>query len=243
MRARSLHQEDPLEKEMVTHSSVFSWDIPRTEEPGGLQSIGSQESDMTKQLNHLWWGYKANLSSLPHPAWCSSPFFLCGSLGCPENQGVYCECHENPNRTIWERERERLKKAQPPLQGAHPQGTQQTDTRGASFLVQKERLFSHSWALISWGWSELRAAGVDPDQWGWGRQALLPPHQADTPGRLLTALLCAGTGGSSAPRLAQVSHFVRRRQEWARGGKRLDISSTRGLSGPPLIFLDGGLLD
>ena len=35
-------QEDPLEKEMATHSSLLAWKIPWTEEPGGLQSIGSQ---------------------------------------------------------------------------------------------------------------------------------------------------------------------------------------------------------
>ena len=44
---RSLGQEDPLEKEMATHSSILAWGIPRTEEPGRLQSMGSQESDMT----------------------------------------------------------------------------------------------------------------------------------------------------------------------------------------------------
>ena len=43
----SLGQEDPLEKEMVTHSSTLAWEIPWTEEPGGLQSKGSQESDVT----------------------------------------------------------------------------------------------------------------------------------------------------------------------------------------------------
>ena len=42
MRVRSLDQEDPLEKEMVTHSSIFAWRIPCTEEPGGLQSMGWQ---------------------------------------------------------------------------------------------------------------------------------------------------------------------------------------------------------
>ena len=39
---RSLGQEDPLEKSMATHSSILAWRIPWTEEPGGLQSIGSQ---------------------------------------------------------------------------------------------------------------------------------------------------------------------------------------------------------
>ena len=39
---QSLDQEDPLEKEMAPHSSILAWEIPRTEEPGGLQSVGSQ---------------------------------------------------------------------------------------------------------------------------------------------------------------------------------------------------------
>ena len=39
---RSLGQEDPLEKEMATHSSILAWRIPWTEEVGGLQSVGSQ---------------------------------------------------------------------------------------------------------------------------------------------------------------------------------------------------------
>ena len=39
---QSLGQEDPLEKEMATHSSILAWRIPRREEPGGLQSMGSQ---------------------------------------------------------------------------------------------------------------------------------------------------------------------------------------------------------
>ena len=38
----SLSQEDPLEKEMATHSSILAWKIPRTEEPGRLQSMESQ---------------------------------------------------------------------------------------------------------------------------------------------------------------------------------------------------------
>ena len=40
-------QEDPLEKELATHSSVVAWEIPWTEEPVRLQSMGSQEWDMT----------------------------------------------------------------------------------------------------------------------------------------------------------------------------------------------------
>ena len=41
-RVRSLGHEDPLEKEMATHSSTIAWKIPRTEEPGRLQPMGSQ---------------------------------------------------------------------------------------------------------------------------------------------------------------------------------------------------------
>ena len=39
---QSLGQENPLEKEMATHSSILAWEIPWIEEPGGLQSMGSQ---------------------------------------------------------------------------------------------------------------------------------------------------------------------------------------------------------
>ena len=45
---QSLGQEDPLEKEMATHSSFVAWEIPQTEEPGGLQSMGLQTTN--KQL-------------------------------------------------------------------------------------------------------------------------------------------------------------------------------------------------
>ena len=41
-RVRSLHQEDPLEEETAAHSRVLAWRIPWTEQPGGLQSTGSQ---------------------------------------------------------------------------------------------------------------------------------------------------------------------------------------------------------
>ena len=44
-------QEDPLEKGMATHSSILAWRIPWTEEPGGLQSMGSQEVGGMKQLS------------------------------------------------------------------------------------------------------------------------------------------------------------------------------------------------
>ena len=53
MRCRfdSLNQVDPLEEGMGTHSSVLAWRIPWTEEPGGLQSTGSQSRTRLKQLS------------------------------------------------------------------------------------------------------------------------------------------------------------------------------------------------
>ena len=59
IRVRSLGWEDPLEKEMATHSSILAWRIPWTEEPGGLQSTGvaksrTRLSDFTFTFN-FWW--------------------------------------------------------------------------------------------------------------------------------------------------------------------------------------------
>ena len=48
---RSLGQEDPLEKEMATRSSILAWRIPWTEELGRLQSTGPKESDTTERLH------------------------------------------------------------------------------------------------------------------------------------------------------------------------------------------------
>ena len=44
----SLGREDPLEEDMATHSSIPAWEIPRTEEPGGSQSVELHESDTTE---------------------------------------------------------------------------------------------------------------------------------------------------------------------------------------------------
>ena len=48
IQVRCLGLEDPVEQEMATHSSILAWEIPRTEAPGGLQSI---ELDMTERLS------------------------------------------------------------------------------------------------------------------------------------------------------------------------------------------------
>ena len=56
-------------KEVLTHSSILAWEIPWTEEPGGLQSMGSQESDMTERLStHARWGCPESVPG------CLSPF-------------------------------------------------------------------------------------------------------------------------------------------------------------------------
>ena len=53
IKVGSLDQEDPLEKELATYSGILAWRTPWTEELGGLQSMGSQKSQMTKQQQQL----------------------------------------------------------------------------------------------------------------------------------------------------------------------------------------------
>ena len=60
MWVQSLGREDPLEKEMATHSSILAWRIPWMEEPGGLQSTGSQ------RVGHDW------ATSLTHSQGCTT---------------------------------------------------------------------------------------------------------------------------------------------------------------------------
>ena len=50
-QVKSVGQEDLLEGEMATHSRILAWRIPSMEEPGGLQSTGCKESDMTERLS------------------------------------------------------------------------------------------------------------------------------------------------------------------------------------------------
>ena len=50
----SLGQEDPLQEEMATHSSILAWEILRTEEPGGLQSMGSQSQTQLSTRAHTY---------------------------------------------------------------------------------------------------------------------------------------------------------------------------------------------
>ena len=64
-RVQSLGQEDPLEKGMATHFNILPWTISRTEEPGGLQSMGHKESNMIERLIFsLFRGENNNLNKL-----------------------------------------------------------------------------------------------------------------------------------------------------------------------------------
>ena len=56
-RVQFLGQEDPLEKEMATHSSILAWRIPWEEGPGRPQSMGSEELDTTERLSMHARGY------------------------------------------------------------------------------------------------------------------------------------------------------------------------------------------
>ena len=54
MQVQPLNWEDLLEEGMATHSSILPWRIPKTEEPGRLQSMGSTESDTTEVTQHTY---------------------------------------------------------------------------------------------------------------------------------------------------------------------------------------------
>ena len=74
-RVSSLGQEDPLEEGMATYSSILAWRIPWTEEPGGLQSMGSLESDTTERLHF---------------------HFSLSCIGEGNGNPLQCPCLENP---------------------------------------------------------------------------------------------------------------------------------------------------
>ena len=73
-QVRSLGREDALEKEMATHSSTLAWKIPWTEKPGKLQSMGSQESDMTDGFHSLSFLQKEQVSNNAEKHICNLNF-------------------------------------------------------------------------------------------------------------------------------------------------------------------------
>ena len=74
MQVRSPAWEDPLEEDMATHSSFLVWRIPRTEQPGRIQPIGSQSQTRLKQLSTHVQGLVSQLClTLCDPTDCSPP--------------------------------------------------------------------------------------------------------------------------------------------------------------------------
>jgi len=80
---QSLVWEDPLEKEMVTHFSIFAWEIPWVEEPGGLQSMGLQKSWTPLSMHvfvlksKLQWGTTTHWSEWPSLKKCKGTLLHC----------------------------------------------------------------------------------------------------------------------------------------------------------------------
>ena len=74
-QVRFLGQENPVEKEMATHSSILAWRSPWTEEPGGLHSIGSQELDRTV-TEHAWACMNVSSTRLANLFLPFPPFFF-----------------------------------------------------------------------------------------------------------------------------------------------------------------------
>ena len=70
---QSLGWEDALEKGLATHSIILAWRIPWTEEPSGLQSMGSQELDMAEQLSIAQLLLSQSCPTLCNPMGCSLP--------------------------------------------------------------------------------------------------------------------------------------------------------------------------
>ena len=79
----SLGREDPLEEGMATHSSVLAWRVPRTEEPGGLQSVGWQRVRHDLSLHaHTFSFSQGSSSSFPGPQFFSRGCSTCRLLTC-----------------------------------------------------------------------------------------------------------------------------------------------------------------
>ena len=76
MRVQSLSQEDTLEKEMATHSRILAWEIPWTEEPGGLQSTGLQ------RVRHNWATKQQQQTDSCYCSVAKSCLTLCDPMGC-----------------------------------------------------------------------------------------------------------------------------------------------------------------
>ena len=111
MWVQCLSQEDPLEKEMATHSSVLAWKIPWTEEPGRLQSVGLQRVRQDWATEHqriyliLCGSSPESLKKVysAHSAWDASPSSLCLTFTSLPG-GVRCllaMCHQSLSPSLY----------------------------------------------------------------------------------------------------------------------------------------------
>ena len=111
---RSLSREDPLEKETATHSSILAWEIPWTEEPGGLQSMGLQRVGhdwVTKQQSIPILIISPKLTTHPislFPLWCpyilfsmSVSLFLLGKQVHLQHTHLEGHKHSVHNTSVW----------------------------------------------------------------------------------------------------------------------------------------------
>ena len=104
----SLGQEDPLEKEMATHSSILAWRIPWMEEPGGYSPQGCKESDMTEWLLFLSFFLNKKKKNWGLPWWSGgsdSVFRFCRVHGLYPRWG-------NKDSAFWMRVQKKLRRVQ-----------------------------------------------------------------------------------------------------------------------------------
>ena len=103
-KVRSLGREDPLEGEMASHPSILAWEIPRTEEPGGLQSMGVTELDTTEHAcMHPDSNIRAKsevlcfpLGPVTFPRFTRRRGIYLRSLRCSQGPGSTCMIHVRP---------------------------------------------------------------------------------------------------------------------------------------------------
>ena len=101
MQVRSLGQEDPLEEEMATHSSVLAWEMTWTDEPGGLQSMGSKRVRHELATEHKSASVSVNLQDqvtlsrifrgMPRQNYRSRPP-ACGTVSCQSRWTLDSSC-------------------------------------------------------------------------------------------------------------------------------------------------------
>ena len=86
--------EDPLEKDTATHSNILAWRIPRTEEPGGLQSVGSQRVGHDRVTKHS--------IGLNRPSRCVSPPLLLSPVGTTLDLDLALYTCQDVRETCWQ---------------------------------------------------------------------------------------------------------------------------------------------